>query len=104
RTFVRGGNPVTAGSSPLGAGVPGMQRPGTAVPPTGPVGTLRITNRNFFDTEVIVNGVAHFVAPNSTQDISVSAGQFTYAVPPSMAGSRSRVMPAGQVFAITINP
>ena len=97
RAQMRGNsNPVTAGSSPLGVGAPGMARP-------APMGTLRVTNQNFFDTEVFVNGVSYVVGAFSNADIPVPVGAFTYSVPTNMAGARTRVMPAGQVFGITIH-
>lgn len=105
RAAVRGGNPSVSGSSPLGAGGPGMQRPGTVPPPAGgSIGTFRITNHNAFDTEVIVSGTPYLIAPNATKDVSVPAGWFTYAVPTNIAETRTRYIAAGQVFSITIHP
>jgi hypothetical protein len=92
--------PLTAGSSPLPAG----PTPNIARPAMTPVGTFRITNWNNFDTEVIVNGTPYFVSPNSTFDVSIPHGTFTYSVPTNMVGARTRAIPSGQVFAITINP
>ncbi len=92
---------VTTRSSPLGANMPGAM-PGPMR--LGPTGTLRVANRNFFDTEVFVNGAPYIVPAFATTDVTVPAGAFTYAVPSNMPGSRTRTMPAGQVYGITITP
>jgi hypothetical protein len=86
--------PVTAGSSPIGANMP----------PPGPAGTLHVTNQNAFDTEVFVNGAPYIVPAHGSSEIVVPAGTFSYSVPSNMVGSRSRIMPAGKVFGITIHP
>ena len=89
---------VTARSSPLGAGAPGMARPAA-------VGVLRVTNNNFVPMDVLVNGFTHQVPANAITDIDVPSGAFSYRVIGSnMIATRSHVMPAGRLFGIAINP
>jgi hypothetical protein len=72
--------PRVVGSSPLAAG-PVMAR-----------GTVRLLNNYVTDVSVVVNGVAHVLAPGQAADVAVAPGEFRYALPQSGGfETRSRI-------------
>jgi hypothetical protein len=68
---------------PAGAaapGIPGVPTPMPgANPPAGAAqGTVRVVNEYPVEITMVVNGRTYRVAPNASQDISVTAGEFSY--------------------------
>jgi hypothetical protein len=65
------------GAAPMIPGVPNPMP--AAVPPAAATqGTVRVVNEYPVEITMVVNGRTYRVAPNATQDIPVTAGEFSY--------------------------
>lgn len=97
----------------LSASPPGRTRSSSYFNPANPapevsLATIRLLNRSATAATVVVNGQPIPMAPNSSRNLGVPAGNFTYEVQADGFGIIqplvSRAVAANELFTISVNP